>query len=183
METFCNAAELAAGLAEIEHSPATNGVLRAIAIRPEKEERLSLTSCELSAEGGAHGDHWAKGCWLSLPDGRPHPDAQLTLMNSRCIALIARDESRWPLAGDNLFVDLDLSCKNLSPGDRLQIGPVILEITPQAHNGCAKFARRFGTAALQFVNSPEGKAQRLRGIYARVVQPGKISVGDAVVKL
>ena len=118
-------------------------MLRAIVIRPEKDARLSLTTCELSTEDGAHGDHWAKGCWLSLPDGRPHPDAQLTLMNSRCIALLARDETRWSLAGDNLFVDLDLSRKNLSPGDRLQIGPVILEITPQAHNGCAKFARRF----------------------------------------
>lgn len=183
MENFCTEIELAEGLHEIQNSPATNGVLRAIVIRPEKEQRLSLTSCELSVEGGAHGDNWAKGCWLSLPDGRPHPDAQLTLMNSRCIDLIARDTNRWPLAGDNLFVDLDLSRKNLSPGDRLQIGPVILEITPQAHNGCAKFARRFGPAALAFVNSPEGKAQRLRGIYARVVQPGTVNVGDVIKKL
>ena len=96
MENFCTADELALGLPEIECSPANHGVLRAIVIRPEKDARLSLTTCELSTEDGAHGDHWAKGCWLSLPDGRPHPDAQLTLMNSRCIALVARDESRWP---------------------------------------------------------------------------------------
>jgi hypothetical protein len=175
--------ELAAGLDEILRSPGDRGVLKAVVIRPETNARESLQRCELSPERGVHGDNWAKGCWMKLPDGRPHPDAQVTLMNARTIALIAQDEARWPLAGDNLCVDLDLSGANLPPGTRLVIGSAILEITAVPHNGCKKFAGRFGVEATRFVNSREGKRLHLRGIYARIVQPGVITVGDLVSKL
>ena len=175
--------ELAAGLDEILRSPADRGVLKAVVIRPETDARESLQRCELSPELGVHGDNWAKDCWMTLPDGRPHPDVQVTLMNARTIALIAQDEARWALAGDNLYVDLDLSAANLPPGTRLAIGSAILEITAVPHNGCAKFAGRFGVEATRFVNSREGKRLHLRGIYARIVQPGVITVGELVTKL
>jgi hypothetical protein len=113
--------ELAAGLDEILRSPGDRGVLEAVVIRPETNARESLQRCELSPERGVHGDNWAQGCWMTLPDGRPHPDVQVTLMNARTIALIAQDEARWALAGDNLYVDLDLSSANLPPGTRLAI--------------------------------------------------------------
>lgn len=174
--------ELAAGLEHIRRSPADQGVLAAIVIRPEKDARQSLQSCEISPEGGVHGDVWAKGCWMSLPDGRPHPDVQVTLMNARTIALIAQDEARWPLAGDQLYVDLDLSGDNLPPGTRLAIGDARLEITAVPYNGCQKFGERFGIEATRFVNSREGKRLHLRGIYAKVVWPGRITVGDRVAK-
>jgi MOSC domain-containing protein YiiM len=170
--------ELEAGLSEIRRSPRDEGALRAVVIRPETDARVSLSECELSAERGVHGDNWAKGCWLSLPDGRPHPGVQVTLMNARTIALVAQDEARWPLAGDNLYVDLDLSPDNLPPGTRLAIGLAVLEITAVPHNGCSKFAERFGLEATRFVNSKVGKQLHLRDIYARIVQPGTITVGD-----
>ncbi len=175
--------ELEAGLVEILRSPSDQGVLRAVVIRPETDARQSLHRCELSAEQGVHGDNWARGCWLSLPDGRPHPDVQVTIMNARTIALIAQDEARWPLAGDNLYVDLDLSTANLPPGTRVGIGSAVLEITAVPHNGCNKFAERFGLEATRFVNSKEGKRLHLRGIYARIARPGTITVGDPVSKL
>ena len=175
--------ELQEGLAEILRSPQDRGDLRAIVIRPEVDARVSLRQCELSPEGGVHGDNWAKGCWMSLPDGRPHPDVQVTLMNARTIALIAQDEARWPLAGDNLFVDLDLSDDNLPPGTRLSVGSALLEITAVPHKGCRKFADRYGVDATRFVNSREGLRLHLRGIYARIVERGVVSVGDAVEKL
>ena len=178
-----NREELEAGLDAILRSPSERGVLKAVVIRPETDARQSLQRCELSAERGVHGDSWAKACWMTLPDGRPHPDVQVTLMNARTIALIAREEARWALAGDNLYVDLDLSAANLPPGTRLAVGPAILEITAVPHNGCGKFAERFGVEATRFVNSREGKRLHLRGIYARIVQPGVITVGDLVFKL
>jgi MOSC domain-containing protein YiiM len=138
---------------------------------------------ELSPEQGVQGDHWASGCWLSLADGRPHPDVQVTIMNARAIALIAQDEARWPLAGNNLYVDLDLSVANLPPGTRLAIGTAVLEITAVPFNGCKKFAERFGLEATRFVNSKPGKRLRLRGTYARIARPGKVTVGDLVSKL
>jgi MOSC domain-containing protein YiiM len=175
--------ELEAGLSGILQSPKDRGSLRAIVIRPETDARRSLQQCELSPEGGVHGDDWAKGCWLSLPDGRPHPDVQVTLMNARTIALIAREPERWALAGDNLLVDLDLSGDNLPPGTRLSVGQALLEITAVPHKGCRKFAERFGIDATRFVNSREGMQLRLRGIYARIVERGVISVGDPIEKL
>jgi MOSC domain-containing protein YiiM len=183
MITHLTIDELNDSLPEILKAPQDSGILNAIVIRPATDERISLPQCELSPEGGVHGDNWALGCWKSLPDGRPDPDVQVTLMNARAIALIAQKESRWPLAGDNLYVDLDLSDKNLPPGQRLSLGSVILEITSIAHNGCKKFAQRFGPDAVRFVNSEQGKALHLRGIYARVVQAGAVQIGDEIKKL
>jgi MOSC domain-containing protein YiiM len=175
--------ELLRGLDEIRQSPADSGLLKAIVIRPETDARTSLQRCELSPELGVHGDNWAKGCWMSLPDGRPHPEVQVTIMNARTIALIAQEEARWPLAGDNLLVDLNLSADNLPPGTRLSVGGALLEITEVPHKGCKKFAARYGVDATRFVNSRDGLRMHLRGIYARIVEPGLVAVGDQVKKV
>jgi MOSC domain-containing protein YiiM len=174
--------ELEDGLPEIRQSPKDRGRVKAIVIRPETDARESLQQCELSPELGVHGDNWANGCSMSLPDGRPHPDVQVTLMNARALALIAQEEARWPLAGDNLIVDLDLSADNLPPGTRLGIGSALLEITEVPHKGCRRFAARFGVDATRFVNSREGLRLHLRGIYARIVERGVVAVGDLVEK-
>jgi len=175
--------ELDASLADIRAAPKDRGVLEAIVVRPAHDARQSLPACEISFAGGVHGDHWAQGCWKTTEDGRPHPDVQICLMNARVIRLIAQAQDRWPLAGDNLFVDLDLSADNLPPGQRLALGSAVIEITDVPHNGCKKFAERYGRDAVLFVNSPEGKRLHLRGIYARVVTDGAIAVGDVLSKL
>jgi MOSC domain-containing protein YiiM len=104
-------------------------------------------------------------------------------MNARVIALLAGEQERWSLAGDQLYVDLDLSNENLPPGTRLAIGGALVEVTALPHTGCQKFKARFGRDALVFVNSARGKQLHLRGINARVIQPGKICVGDVVKKV
>ena len=175
--------QIEAGLPTVRQSPQDHGVLKAIVIRPAVNERASLEQAELSPEGGVHGDAWANGCWKSLPDGRPHPDVQIALTNARFMDLIAQDESRWSLSGDNLHVDFDLSDENLRPGQRLAIGATILEITAVAHNGCKKYAQRFGKDAVRFVSTPYGKALRLRGIYAKIIQAGVVTVGDVISKI
>ena len=101
-------------------------------------------------------------------------------MNARCIALIAQERGNWAPAGDNLFIDLDLSPANTPPGTRLAIGTAVIEITDTPHNGCDSFIARYGRDACVFVNTGEGKRLRLRGIYGRVVQDGRVSVGDVV---
>lgn len=174
---------LLSGLPEIEDSPKDLGRLEMIVIRPRDKERIVLDESEVSLGLGVHGDMWARGRRKSGVDAVPNPDVQITLMNSRCIALLARDRSRWPLAGDQLYVDLDLSGENLPVGQRLAIGTAILEITAVPHTGCAFFAERFGRDALEFVNSPTGRRLHLRGIYARVVQDGHIKTGQLVAKI
>jgi hypothetical protein len=180
---YLSEADLLAGLEAIRNSPKDQGLLELIVIRPKDLERVVLAECTLSARLGAHGDMWADGCWKTLPDGSPHPDVQITLMNSRCIALLAQEKSRWPLAGDQLYVDLDLSSDNLPVGQRLAIGTAILEITDTPHTGCGQFAERYGKAALKFVNSPIGKQLHLRGIYAKVVHDGQVRTGDSITKI
>ena len=142
-----------------------------------------METCEISLEYGVFGDHWAKGCWLSTEDGEPHPDVQICIKNARCIQLIAQERFNWPPAGDNLFIDMDLTPQNTPPGARLGIGTAVIEITDTPHNGCASFIERYGRDACVFVNTGEGKRLRLRGIYGRVVQNGRVSVGDPVTKL
>lgn len=176
-------AELEAGLPEILAAPVDEGELRAIVVRPARGERRDVPACEISLAGGVHGDHWASGCWKSTETGEPHPDVQICIMNARCIGLIAQERANWPPAGDNLFIDMDLSPSNTPPGQRLAIGTAVIEITDTPHNGCDDFIRRYGRDACVFVNTGAGKALRLRGIYARVVQDGRIAVGDRVVKL
>ncbi len=183
MSTHLTMAELKDGLPEILRSPEDNGVLQGIVIRPAHGERRELESSEISLDRGVHGDHWAEGCWMSTEDGRPHPDVQICIMNARCIALIAQDRANWAPAGDNLFIDMDLSPGNLPPGQQLAIGSAVIEVTDTPHNGCASFIERYGRDACVFVNTGDGKRNRLRGIYARVVKDGRVSVGDGVAKV
>lgn len=175
--------EFNAGLPKILESPDDNGNVMAIVVRTASGERNDVSSCQVSLEGGVHGDHWAKGCWMTTEDGDPHPDVQICIMNSRCIDLIAGERSNWPPAGDNLFVDMDLRPDNLPPGQRLRLGSAIIEITDTPHNGCDQFVERYGRDATVFVNTGKGREYRLRGIYARVVEAGQINVGDTITKI
>lgn len=175
--------ELEGGLDEVRRSPKDEGVLELIVRRPREGEREVLDEAELCAVEGLAGDSWSARRSSRTPDGSPHPEMQLNVMNSRMIALVARRRDRWPLAGDQLFLDLDLSEDNLPVGSRLAVGSAVIEVTAQPHNGCKKFVERFGPDAMKFVNSPEGKRLRLRGINAKVIRPGVIRVGQSARKI
>jgi MOSC domain-containing protein YiiM len=154
-----------------------------ILMRPQNEDRVVLEQAEFDPATGLVGDNWHTRGSSATEDGKAHPDAQIAIMNSRVIQTLAPERALWQLAGDQLYVDLDLGPENLPPGQRLSVGSVILEITSMPHNGCAKFTERYGHDAIRFVNSPEGRAERRRGIYARVVQGGTIHIGDLITKL
>jgi hypothetical protein len=174
--------ELEAGLENVRQSPTDRGILELIVRRPRLGEREVMEEAQLDLREGLVGDSWSARGSVRSADGSAHPDMQLNIMNARVIALVAPRRERWPLAGDQLYIDLDLSGANLPPGTRLALGSALIEVTDQPHTGCKKFVARFGLAAMEFVNSPLGRSLNLRGINAKVVRPGVIRVGDVARK-
>jgi hypothetical protein len=176
---------LEAGLDLIREAPADTGTVELIVRRPAENERELLEEGVLDAELGLVGDMWSTRPSSSTPDGGPNPAAQVTVTSARAVALVAGgpDHSAWAPAGDQLYVDFDISRENLPAGARLAVGEAVLEVSEDPHNGCGKYLRRFGTDALKFVNSEVGRALRLRGLNARVTVPGTVRRGDCVRKL
>ena len=176
-------AQMEAGLETIRQAPKDVGVLKLISRRPNTDEREVLDEAQLDPAHGLIGDNWKARGSRSTPDGSANPEMQLNVMNARVIELLAQDKERWALAGDQLFVDFDLSESNVPPGTRLAIGSAIIEVTAPPHLGCKKFSARFGPDAMKFVNSPEGKTLHLRGVNAKVITAGPVRNGDKVVRL
>ncbi len=181
--THLTDAQLTAGLDAIRQAPKDDGRVALIVRRPAVGAREVLEMGELDGAVGLVGDNWKDRRSPRTADGSPHPDMQLNVMGARVVALIAGGEDRWPLAGDQLYLDLDLSEANLPAGTRLALGTAVIEITPEPHTGCAKFVERFGLPAMKWVNSPVGRQLRLRGLNAKVVQPGVVRQGDTARKL
>ncbi len=176
-------AELETHLPDILAAPKDNGSVDMIVVRPSHGERLTPDSHELSLAHGVKGDHWNDGCHVTLADGRPSPEVQICIMPSRVIRAIAGGPENWAPAGDNLFLDMDLSPENCPPGTRLGLGTVEMVITDEPHKGCKQFIARYGRDACKFVNVGRGGELKLRGIYARVTRDGTVSVGDRVRKI
>ncbi len=167
--------QIEAGLSDVLASPHDCGKLKAIVVRPAQNQREYREAVYLSPEGGVEGDRWGTS------EGDPR--AQVSLMNARVLRLIAGEEERMSLAGDNLIVDLDLSETNIQPGQKLAVGEALIEVTDLAHTGCGKFSERFGPDAVRYINAAERRSFHLRGLYARVLKAGTVRVGDVIQKV
>jgi MOSC domain-containing protein YiiM len=170
--------QLEAALDHILESPKDNGVVDLIVRRPRVDQREVVAEAQLDVKDGLVGDSWMYRGSSKTADGGPHPEMQITIMNSRVVDVVAQAKERWPLAGDQFFIEMDLSKANLPAGSRIAIGSAIIEVTEPPHLGCQKFVARFGADAMKFVNSAVGRELCMRGVHARVVQGGVVRAGD-----
>jgi hypothetical protein len=180
---YRSAGELEEGMPQVLNSPKDEGQVEMILRRPDVEQREILEQAELEAGKGMLGDNWITRPSSSTPDGSPHPEKQITIMNSRYVRLIGGEKEHWPLAGDQFFVDMDLSKSNLPAGTRLRLGEALLEVSEAPHTGCRKFLDRFGSEAMKLTSSATGKEHNLRGINAMVLQSGKVGLTDKLSKV
>ena len=169
--------QLEASLDHLNEAPRDAGTIEMIVRRPNDDLRETLDSAEVTVDGGLDGDNWKDR------GDTPNYEAQITIMSSRYADLIATSRERWPLAGDQIYVDLDLSVTNLPPGTRLAVGEAVVEVSATPHTGCAKFKERFGRDALRFANSEMGREMRLRGVNTRVIESGRVATGDTIKKV
>ena len=176
-------AELEAALDHIRRAPGDDGHVDLVVSRPANGEREVLSVGVLDAEVGLVGDNWLERGNRRTPDGSADPLAQITVINARVSRLVAADPAHRAMVGDQLHVDLDLDVANVPAGSQLAMGTAVIEVTAKMHLGCTKFVDRFGRDAMRFVNSPQGRALRLRGLNARVVVPGTVRRGDRVRKV
>ena len=176
-------AELEAALDHLRQTPKDDGVIELIVRRPQIGQREVIDEAELDPVSGLIGDNWRVRGSKRTPDGSAHPEMQINIMNARVTALMAQEKERWPLAGDQLYIDMDLSKANLPAGSRIAVGSAVLEVTPLPHLGCQKFVSRFGIDAMKFVISEVGKQLCLRGINAKVIQGGVVKVGSKARKV
>ena len=173
---------LESGLGKIRESPADRGRVILVVRRPAVGVRELADEAMLDVVTGLAGDNWLTRGSSSRTGGSADPERQVTVMNARAAELVAGGTDRMPLAGDQIYVDLDLSVGNLPAGSLLAVGQAVLQVSDAPHLGCAKFAGRFGAEAMRFVNSRPGRQLRLRGMNAQVVQPGLVRPGDVVTR-
>lgn len=174
--------DFSARVPDVRDSPREAGTLHGIVLRPDRDLRVVVDAVQLDETAGVVGDNWLSRGSSSTPDGSANRESQVTLMSTRVLAAIEPDRARWPLAGDQLLVDFDLSIEHLPAGSRIVVGETELVISEKPHTGCAKFSARFGSDALRWINSPEGRDLRFRGVNARVVRGGTVRVGDAITR-
>jgi hypothetical protein len=172
--------ELEAMIDGIRDAPTETGVVVLIARRPAVDEREVVDESRLDVAEGLVGDSWRTRGNRHTPDRSADPRAQLTVMNARAAEAVAGDISRWPLAGDQIYADFDIGVEHLPPGTKLTIGDAEIQVSETPHTGCAKFSARFGKDAMRFVNSPEGRRLRLRGMNTTITKSGTVRVGDPI---
>lgn len=177
------AAELAAALPGILNAPRDGGVVRLLCARPKPNARTFPEVLTLTRAAGVGGDFEMSRPWLELPDGRPDPQIQVSIMPWRVLDLCWRDRARVAHPGDNIALDMDLSVEALPVGSLLAAGTAVLRVSAEPNDGCVKWKVRCGRDAFDWVTTPEALALRLRGLFCSVEQDGALRLGDRVHRL
>jgi MOSC domain-containing protein YiiM len=158
----------------LPRSPRDLGRVQGCVVRTGRGVRETPSALRVVEGAGVVGDLWST---------HPHsaPGNQVSLINVHVLrSLCDGDESRMPLSGDNLHVDLELSEANLPVGTLLAIGTALLRVSPVPHRPCGSFVKRYGATAAKKVARATRIGRRGRGVLCEVVRGGVIANGDEI---
>ncbi|MDQ8185602.1 hypothetical protein [Pelagicoccus sp. SDUM812002] len=164
-------------------APKDNAPILTLCVRPDEGERTFVSKIQLDPEQGVVGDRWIRKTWIYTDDGKPDPRIQVCLLGSRILQLIRRDPDGMTYPGDNIIADMDFSEENLPVGIHLQIGTAILEVSDVFNHACSKWSERHGNVSFKWINLPENKPKRFRGILCQIIQAGEVTLTDSIRKL
>lgn len=176
-------AECDAALTHILDAPKVSAPIDMLCFRPDYGVRSFPDRIQVSVARGIEGERWLRDPWLKLPDGRPDPRIQISVLPKRVADLCWRNRDVSPHPGDTLIADLDMTSANMPVGTRLQVGSAVIEVSDVFNNGCAKWYAQYGADSVKWINHRPHRPLRLRGILCRVVVDGEIRKSDLIEKL
>jgi hypothetical protein len=176
-------AQLMAAMPHVLSAPKTNSRIESLCFRPNRNQRTFPDHLTLTQAQGVPNERWLTEPWLRLPDGRPDPDIQVSILPLRVLNLVWNEADAEPHPGDTIIADLDTSEANLPAGTRLQIGSAVLRVSNVFNDGCVKWKARYGADAKSWITAPGHPELRLRGILCAVETDGIIRLGDSIIKL
>ena len=173
-------------LAWIQAAPKEAAPIHQLCIRPISGEREFLNEIELCPERGVLGDRWINHSWLYLEDGSSDPRVQISILPYRtwklfCEPLQSQGKAIHP--GDTIIADLDCSEANLPVGQQLQAGSALIEVSDIFNTACQKWRDRYGSQSIQLINQRENRCLRLRGLFCKIVQAGRLNRQSIITKL
>ncbi len=181
MAGFITEPELDAALPHILAAPKDEGVINTICRRPGFKQREFPETLEVTPQDGVIGDRAMTHPWLKLEDGTANPSIQVCILPTRIYSAVCQRGSEYP--GDTIIADLNMTEANLPAGSQIQIGSAIVEVSPEFNNGCVKWRARYGQASYDWINRPEHRALRLRGLLCRVVHAGSFTKSDRLIPI
>lgn len=176
-------AELDRAWPDIMAAPKDGAAIEMLCLRPAMGERRFVDEIHVTREEGIPGERWLTQPWMRLPGGQPDPAIQVSFLQRRVLDLVWRDREGTPHPGDTFVVDMDLSEANLPAGSLLQVGSAVLEVSTVFNNACAKWKKRYGDDALDWVRAYENKEFRPRGVLAKVHRDGVFRAGDRLTRI
>jgi hypothetical protein len=172
------ATALIEALPHILAAPKTDAPIAMLCFRPGFNQRSFPDSLTLTREKGIPGERWLTQPWLRLPDGRPDPRIQVSILPTRVADLVWQDRVTTIHPGDPIIADLDMTAANLPPGTLIRAGTATLRVSDELNAGCVKWKARFGQAAMDWIAHPDHAHLRLRGVLCSIEIDGIVTLTD-----
>lgn len=169
--------DLMAALPHVLAAP-REGPVTQLCLRPGYGQRAYPERITMTRDRGIPGERWLTAPWLKLPDGRPDPSIQVSILPKRVLDLVWHEGDAAVHPGDPIIADILTTEEALPEGALLQAGTAVLRVGWYFNNACVKWKTRYGRDAKDWITRDGHPPLRLRGILCSVEQDGEVALGD-----